>query len=531
MHTGKKTAEVSTVTKKLIVATEETKKLHLLATDSNKTNEDETFLGQLAAIVASSEDAIISKSLDGVIRTWNKGSENMFGYTAQQAVGKNITLIIPEEYLKEEKEIIERISRNETIQHYETVRRKKTGEQFYVSLTVSPLKNRLGTIMGVSKIARDITGQKIAEAELIRANDELKSTTEALRNSNDLFLKLFDYNPVAIAIGNTTDGKLLNINEAFLKLYGFTNKAEVIGKSTVELNLVSAENRLKMHLELQEEVVKYYEVEAQTKSGVKLWVSISVLKLEVNGAASVVAVINDITGLKKTEEQLTEANQELEAFSYSVSHDLRAPLRAIHGYTKMLQGTYGTTLDTEGNRLMDNISDNAQKMGQLIDDLLTFSRIGRKELSMMKINMQELVTAIGAELKKIQPERAITITVKDLLPAMGDYSAIKQVWFNLLSNAIKYSQHKESTHIEIGSEAVGNEIIYHIKDHGAGFDMRYADKLFGVFQRLHSDEEFEGTGVGLALVQRLVFKHGGRVWGEGHVNQGATFYFTLPKTT
>jgi light-regulated signal transduction histidine kinase (bacteriophytochrome) len=169
-------------------------------------------------------------------------------------------------------------------------------------------------------------------------------------------------------------------------------------------------------------------------------------------------------------------------------------------------------------------------MGQLVDDLLAFSRISRNELVKVNIPMHTMVTNFCNELKKEQAGRIIEFRIGHLFPALADNIAIKQVWLNLISNAIKYSRHKEKTIIEIGSEIKGDEIVYHIKDNGAGFDMRYVDKLFGVFQRLHSEEEFEGTGVGLAFVHRIIFKHGGRVWGEGKVNEGATFYFTLNKS-
>jgi len=226
-------------------------------------------------------------------------------------------------------------------------------------------------------------------------------------------------------------------------------------------------------------------------------------------------------------EQFKEVNKELESFSYSVSHDLRAPLRAVHGYTEMLKTNLETQPDPEAHRLMNNIMSNAKKMGQLIDDLLNFARIGRKELVKMNLQMQPMVTEICSGLKNEQGDRNIEFHIGELLPAQADSITIKYVWMNLISNAIKYSQFKDKPVIEIGSEIKGNEIIYHIKDNGAGFDMRYADKLFGVFQRLHSDREFEGTGVGLALVQRIILKHGGRVWAEGQVNKGAIFYFTL----
>jgi PAS domain S-box-containing protein len=234
--------------------------------------------------------------------------------------------------------------------------------------------------------------------------------------------------------------------------------------------------------------------------------------------------------LKNAEARLIAANEELEAFSYSVSHDLRAPLRAVNGYAQMLKEDYNGQLDDKARRLMDNIMKNAEKMGQLIDDLLTFSRLGRRELQLHNIRMQDMVSGLWKELKPEQDHRDIEIHIKELLPAQADNVTIKQVWLNLISNAIKYSKQKAKAIIEIGSEIKGNEIMYYVKDNGAGFDMRYVDKLFGVFQRLHSEREFEGTGVGLAIVQRIIAKHGGRVWATGKVNEGASFYFTLNKS-
>ena len=229
--------------------------------------------------------------------------------------------------------------------------------------------------------------------------------------------------------------------------------------------------------------------------------------------------------------QLIAVNKELESFSYSVSHDLRAPLRAVHGYARILKEDFGTQLDPEASRVMNNIMNSATKMGQLIDDLLSFSRLGRKELVKITIPMQEMVENLCQESKKEQALRNIAFKINELQPALGDSTAIKQVWVNLISNAVKYSKLKDKTLIEIGSAVKGAEIVYSIKDNGAGFDMRYAGKLFGVFQRLHSDETFDGTGVGLAIVHRIISKHGGKVWAEGEVNHGATFHFSLPNNT
>ena len=226
--------------------------------------------------------------------------------------------------------------------------------------------------------------------------------------------------------------------------------------------------------------------------------------------------------------QLEGANKELESFSYSVSHDLRSPLRAIDGFSRMLEEDYGGKLDDEGRRLFKVIRDSSRKMGRLIDDLLEFSRLGRKSLSTGQIDMKRLVAEVLEELQVAGGQRP-RLVLGALPPAHGDTTLVKQAWVNLLANAIKFSARREQPVIEVSGREDGAESVYCVKDNGAGFDMRYYDKLFDVFQRLHGDEEFSGSGVGLAIVRRVVTRHGGRVWAEGKVNEGATFYFALPK--
>ncbi|SFD47963.1 His Kinase A (phospho-acceptor) domain-containing protein [Chitinophaga sp. CF118] len=224
--------------------------------------------------------------------------------------------------------------------------------------------------------------------------------------------------------------------------------------------------------------------------------------------------------------ELISVNKELEAFSYSVSHDLRAPLRAVNGYAQILNEDYGTKLDTEGKRIIETISHNALKMGTLIDELLSFSRLGRKELQKTEINMNELTEKILID-QNISISNTVKIKIGKLHNVKGDYGLLHQVMFNLISNALKYSSKKTHPFIEIFSEEIKDEIIFSVKDNGAGFNMEYYDKLFGVFQRLHMQDEFEGTGVGLAITQRIIMKHGGKVWAEGIVDNGATFNFSL----
>ncbi len=225
--------------------------------------------------------------------------------------------------------------------------------------------------------------------------------------------------------------------------------------------------------------------------------------------------------------ELQLANKELESFTYSVSHDLRAPLRGINSYTKILEEDYVDKLDNDGKKIIEVILRSSKRMGELIDDLLAFSRLGRKEVTRNDIHMDALVKGVTDDFMLISVKNNIEINIQPLLPAVGDQALVKQVWVNLISNAIKYAGKKTKTLIEIGSYPKENRNVYYVKDNGVGFDMKYYAKLFGVFQRLHSNEEFEGTGVGLAITHRIIQKHHGEVWAESKLNEGATFYFSL----
>jgi signal transduction histidine kinase len=226
--------------------------------------------------------------------------------------------------------------------------------------------------------------------------------------------------------------------------------------------------------------------------------------------------------------QLEASNKELEAFSYSVSHDLRAPLRAISGYATILKEDYEKQLDGEANRLIDTVVENANKMGRLIDDLISFARLGRKEDSKQNVDMKAMAVASFHELENQYPATSFKLIMNDIPDAYTDENLLKQVWLNLIGNAMKYAGGKPSPTIEIGSKQELDKIIYFVRDNGVGFDMKYAHKLFGVFQRLHNSDEFEGTGIGLALVKRIIEKQGGTVWAEGETGKGAVFYFSLP---
>ncbi|MFZ2163276.1 MAG: ATP-binding protein [Sideroxyarcus sp.] len=227
--------------------------------------------------------------------------------------------------------------------------------------------------------------------------------------------------------------------------------------------------------------------------------------------------------------ELEAANDELESFSYSVSHDLRAPLRAIEGFSHILLDEHADKLDDEGKRLLNVVRDNTDRMGILIDDILKFSRSGRVEINFSEINMEKLTHEVFEELQPSVASAGLQLEIEHLPPARGDHAMMRQVIVNLLTNAIKFTRIREFPVIKVGATANSDETIYYVRDNGAGFNMQYADKMFGVFQRLHSTSEFEGIGIGLAIVKRIITRHGGRVWAEGKVGEGATIYFALPK--
>ncbi len=232
--------------------------------------------------------------------------------------------------------------------------------------------------------------------------------------------------------------------------------------------------------------------------------------------------------MERINEELQASYREMESFSYSVSHDLRAPLRIINGLSDVVLNDHYEKLDDEGRRLLKIIQKNTERMEQLISALLNLSKIGRQEMRIDEIDMETATNLIADDLKAALPERTINVTVKDLPAAHGDAVLIRQVIANLLSNAFKFTRDRDIALVEVGSWRNDGEDVFYVKDNGAGFDMAYANKLFGVFQRLHSLKEFEGTGIGLSIVERIIRRHGGRVWAEGKRNEGATFYFALP---
>jgi PAS domain S-box-containing protein len=673
--------------------------------DITERQEAEKASVRLAAIVDSSDDAIIGKDLNSIISSWNKGAEKIFGYTAAEMIGTSIMRLIPADRQDEENFILGKIRRGESVKHFETRRQTKDGRLIDVSVCVSPIKDATGNIIGASKVARDISERKQAEsrirylnrvyavlsainetivreknpqtilaeacriavengkfrmawiglaektdryvkltahagatpeilkilpgllgdeshdcvccltlhalqtgthatcndiehdpqtvvwredalqrgyramaslplkvdgkvagtfniyadesdffdAEELRLMDELamdigfalevSRRDTARRVSEARYRTLFDYAPDGIVIADQKS-YYLDANPSICRMLGYTRE-EFIGLHASDIVAPAELPHIGSALSVLNEKIDYQrEWQFRRKDG-------SVFSAEVIATqmpdGNLMAMIRDITERKQAEEkvhrlnaeleqrviqrtaQLETANKELESFSYSVSHDLRAPLRAVNGFAGIVMNEFSAQFPAEAQKYLERIRIGGQRMGELIDDLLAFSRLGRQAMQLQAVDSARLVQDVLDESASEREGRQIELRVGNLPVFNGDPALLKQVWVNLVSNAIKYSRGREPAVIEIGCEQTNGESVFFVRDNGTGFDMQYVHKLFGVFQRLHRADEFEGTGVGLAIVQRIVHRHGGRIWAEAGLGSGATFYFTIPE--
>ena len=423
---------------------------------------------------------------------------------------------------------------NEILQGETLVKETKLKGFDFLSRYV-PIEDEQKKVYAILSTAVDISELKNTQRQMQKFNSDLElmvsERTLELQKSNELFTLLFESNPAALTINSLLTGKVLNCNAEFLNFFCFESKNEVIGKTSEELQLqVNLEDTYAKMAQLEEKAALYnLELNVRTKKGELKWVDTSVIKLTIEDVPCILTVSVDITERKNAVQQLKIANAELDSFSYSVSHDLRAPLRSISGFTQMLVNTLGDNSGDETKRFLKIIADNTVRMGNLIDDLLAFSRLGKQKLVKRLIDMDALFSHISYVLQQQSNSKSKIEIESPLLPIKADEDLIKQVIVNLLSNALKYSSKKENPVINISSKKENGHVVYCVKDNGAGFDMQFYSKLFGVFQRLHSTHEFSGTGVGLSIVQRIVEKHEGKVWAEGVVNEGASFYISLPE--
>ncbi len=649
-----------------------------IRTDITERKRAEEAQAWLAAIVESSDDAIISKTLDGTITAWNHGAEKLFGYSAAEVIGKSMSLLIPPERADEEPDILRRIGRGKSVEHFETVRLRTNGRRIDVSVTISPIKNSSGAIVGASNIARDISERRQAEKALREGEEQFRSMLNGIpqlawmaKADGHIFWynqRWYDYTgttpeqmegwgwqnvhdpevlpkvlerwkgsiaagtffemefPLRAANGQFgmfltrvvplkdpqgmvtrwfgTNTDITERNQAKERLAAqadeLARSREALQAQTVMLKLVldnmgeglvaadrggrfliwndAAQNLMgRGPADLpKEQWTPHYKVflpdgvtpypaealplvralkgesvtvelivQPPDRAGRFMEVAARPLKDAQGTLCGGVAVLRDITQRKADEReirklnsdleqrvlertaQLEEVNKELEAFTYSVAHDLRAPLRHIAGFAGILVEESGPSLDAEAQRYLQRIQDGTRKMGQLVDELLSLARVGRQEPNLQQVGLNTIVEEVIAMLQPEMEGRQVEWRVADLPHVESDATLIKQVFQNLISNSLKYSRPRALAVIEIGQTMIDGQSAVFVRDNGVGFSMKYADKLFGVFQRLHRSEDFEGTGVGLATVQRIIKKHQGRVWAEAELDRGATFYFTL----
>ncbi len=477
------------------------------------------FQERLAAIVESSDDAIVSKDLNGIIRSWNRGAERIFGYTPDEAIGKPVTMLAVPERENEIPNIIDRIRLGERVDHYITKRRTKDGRILTVSLTVSPVRNASGAIVGASKVARDITDQKRVT--------ELQERLAAIVESSEDAIVSKDLN-----------GIIQSWNRGAERIFGYTSD-EVIGKPVSILAAPERQDEFPKIIDRirRGERVEHYETKRQTKDGRVLNVSLTVSPIRDASGTIIGAskVARDITDRVRAEEALREsnaalsrANADLEQFAYSASHDLQEPLRMVSTYSEMLRRKFGGQLGPKGDEYIRYTVEGAQRMQQLLKDLLAYTQASvlgdepaedvdaNQALQQALSNLHAAITTTGAR-----------VTHDDLPVVRMHLFQLEQVFQNLIGNAIRYRR-EDTPEIHVAAKWMEGQWLFSIRDNGIGIEPRYKERIFGMFKRLHSNAEYPGTGMGLAICQRVIHRAGGRIWVESELGRGSTFFFTAP---
>jgi PAS domain S-box-containing protein len=476
-------------------------------------------------LLEAAPDAMVVVNQGGGIVLLNLQAEKQFGYRRDELLGQKVKNIIPEGFaerlIADDLRSAEDALAQQIGTGIELTGRRKDGSEFPIEIMLSPLESAEGIL--VTAAIRDISVRKTAEKHLAQMEGRYRGLLEAA--------------PDAMVVVNQ-DGEIVLLNLQAEKQFRY-RRDELLGQKVKNIipegfaerliadDLRSAEDAL------AQQIGTGIELTGQRRDGSEFPIEIMLSPLESAEGILVTAAIRDITERKRNERTLQERNNELQvavneldAFSYSVSHDLRAPLRAIDGFSQILLKQCGTLLSGEPRKYLQRVRDNTVQMGHLVDDLLRFSRLGRQPLAKQLVPTRAIVEQALRDARQQVAGRSIRVSVGDLPPVWGDTALLKQVFVNLIDNAFKYTRLRDDAVVEIGSRKIGDEQVFLVRDNGVGFDMQYADKLFDVFQRLHRAEDFAGTGVGLAIVQRIVQRHGGRIWAEAAVDHGATFYFT-----
>jgi len=488
----------------------------------------------LIEITDNSISPIYATDLDGRFLLINKRLESILGVPRESLIGKTRAEVLPPEIasqhwvndLKVINELKQISIEEENIE--------PDGKHIYISVKF-PLFNHQGNLHGVGGISTDITERKKMET--------------TLRESEELFRKVFEEGPLGMAMANLEDGRLTSVNQALCNMLGYTRE-ELLKLTFVDVTHPGHQSEdIEAVKKMLEGKIQCHNTEKRylKKNGEVIWATRALTKIsDIAGQDPyTLSMIMDITEKKLAEEEIKKnslqlenivsertselkiINKELEAFSYSVSHDLRAPLRSIDGFSQSLLEDYSDKLDDTGKNYLNRVRSAAQRMALLIDDMLNLARVTRTTMNLGSVDLSAIASAICAGLKDNDKKRSAEFTIEPGLNDKADLSLIRAALQNLFDNAWKFTSKNPFTKIEFGQTEIDNRMVYFIRDNGAGFNMEYAEKLFIPFQRLHQQKEFTGTGVGLATVQRIIHRHNGSIWAEGQVNIGATFYFTL----
>jgi PAS domain S-box-containing protein len=463
----------------------------------------------------------------------NGAIESQFGYNRDDLLGKDLEILIPERFRHNHSQFLNKFKNDPTPRAMGSGRElfglRKDQSEFPVEIGLNPLTYGQETMI-LATIA-DITKRREAENEL--------------RRSEERYRELFENNPLPMWVYDAETLSFLAVNDAACRQYGYSSDEFLSMRITQIRPEEEVPDLLENLAKADGSLQKSGDWRHRRKDGSELYVEITSHDINFLGHKARLVLANDVTDRKNAEDalhrlnetleqrvaertvELESVNNELESFAYSVSHDLRAPLRAMDGFSLALMEDYGDKFDGSGKNFLQRIRTASQQMSRLIDDLLSLSRVTRTEIRHSSVNLSAIANEIVNRHLELQPRSNFALDIQDGVTVFGDERLLRIALENLLGNAWKFTSKTENPLISFSSTKNNGKTVYSIKDNGAGFDMRYADKLFGAFQRLHSTTEFEGTGIGLATVQRIIARHGGKIWAESEVGKGAVFYFTI----